>query len=121
MSELALAVFASESGAHLLDEPRSLRFDRFRRGFDAAAYLEGLARAGVRWVARGDPGFPARLRAIHDPPAGLFVRGDGGLGLLERACVAVVGARACSSYGTHVASMLARDLAAAGVVVVSGL
>ena len=49
------------------------------------------------------------------------MRGDGALGLLERPSVAVVGARACSAYGASVALSLGRELAAAGVVVVSGL
>src|SRR6185437_1321643 len=41
--------------------------------------------------------------------------------LLGRPSVAVVGARACSSYGRSVARMLGRELAAAGLVVVSGM
>ncbi|HEX7525108.1 MAG TPA: DNA-processing protein DprA, partial [Gaiellaceae bacterium] len=73
------------------------------------------------WVVRDDPAFPSRLRSIHDPPPGLFVRGEAPLDLLERPSVAVVGARACSSYGSSVATSLARELTAAGVVVVSGL
>ena len=43
------------------------------------------------------------------------------LELLARPSVAIVGARACSGYGSSVARSLARDLAAAGLVVVSGL
>jgi DNA processing protein len=49
------------------------------------------------------------------------VRGAAELELLARPAVAVVGARACSGYGATVARSLARDLAAAGLVVVSGL
>ena len=64
---------------------------------------------------------PPRLRAIHDPPERLFLRGAADAELLSRPAVAVVGARACSAYGAHVARMLGRELAAAGVVVVSGL
>jgi DNA processing protein len=51
----------------------------------------------------------------------LFVRGYGDPQLLARPAVAIVGARACSSYGAHVARMLGRELAVAGVIVVSGL
>ena len=40
---------------------------------------------------------------------------------MRRPCAAIVGARACSGYGTAVARMLGRELAAAGLVVVSGL
>jgi DNA processing protein len=71
-------------------------------------------------LARGNPRFPPLLRAIHDPPRALFLRGAEAE-LLCRPSVAVVGARACSSYGAQVARMLGRELAAAGLVVVSGL
>jgi DNA processing protein len=64
---------------------------------------------------------PPLLRAIHDPPPRLYVRGGGGDELLARPAVAIVGARACSPYGAQVARMLGRELAAAGLVVVSGL
>ncbi len=121
MSALAVVVFAGRTGTHLLDEPRSARFERFRAGFDEAAYRRELAAAGIRFVSRSERGFPPRLRSIHDPPPGIFVRGGAPLDLLERPCVAVVGARACSSYGTAVAVAFGRELAAAGAVVVSGL
>src|SRR5262249_35767776 len=45
----------------------------------------------------------------------------GDSGLLELPAVAVVGARSCSAYGAHVARLLGRELAAAGLVVVSGM
>jgi DNA processing protein len=64
---------------------------------------------------------PPLLRAIHDPPERLYLRGNGPERLLVGPAVAVVGARACSPYGRQIARMLGRDLATAGVVVVSGL
>jgi len=64
---------------------------------------------------------PPLLRAIHDPPKQLYLRGGCAPDLLERPAVAIVGARACSAYGAQVARMLGRELAAAGLVVVSGL
>ena len=73
----------------------------------------------VRIVERAK--FPPLLRAIYDPPRRLYARGVGETELLSRPCVAVVGARACSSYGAQVARMLGRELAAAGLVVISGL
>lgn len=120
-TELAVAAFAASLGAHLLDAPRSARFDAFRRTFDEQAYLAGLEQAGLRWVGRSSPAFPRRLRTIHDPPAGLFVRGTAPIALLDEPSVAIVGARACSAYGAEVATLLGRELANAGVVVVSGL
>ncbi len=121
MSELATAVFAAQIDAHLLNAPRSARFAAFSATFDEPAFLRRLVDGGYRWLARSDPAFPARLGSIHDPPAGLFIRGSAPVGLLDRVSVAVVGARACSHYGSSVAVSLARDLAQAGVLVVSGL
>ena len=121
MSELALSAFAAETGAHVVEEPRERRFERFRRAFDEAAYRASLSSRGLRFVGRSENGYPPLLRQQHDPPPGLFLRGRGDVELLQRIAVAVVGARACSSYGAQVARLLGRELAAAGVVVLSGL
>ena len=121
MSELALAVFASETGTHLVRPPRGARWRSFERRFDERGYLETLEAAGHRFLPRSAHEFPPLLRAIHDPPAGIFLRGDAEPEVLLRPAVAVVGARACSGYGSSVARSLGRELAAAGLVVVSGL
>ena len=121
MSDLALAAFAAETNSHVVEEPRAGRFRRFLRGFDEASYRAGLRAQGLRFLGRSDSGYPALLCELHDPPAGLFVRGAAGVELLARPAVAVVGARACSSYGAQVARLLGRELAAAGLVVISGL
>ncbi len=120
MSELALAAYCAESGRHVLST-QDPGFGRFYRGFDEAKLRERLAGAGLRWLGRSDAGFPSSLAAIFDPPIGLFLRGNGDPELLEQPAVAIVGARACSSYGAHVARMFGRELAAAGLVVVSGM
>jgi DNA processing protein len=121
VNELAVAAFAAETSSHLVEQPRSARFAAFARAFDERAYLLRLHERGVRWLPRSHPDFPRLLRAIHDPPAGLFVRGRGDPELLARPAVAVVGARACSPYGAQVARTLGRELTAAGLLVVSGL
>jgi DNA processing protein len=121
VSDLALAVFAAETGRHLVIAPREREFDRFQRQFDEARFRAALEAQGVCFVGRSEPSYPQRLRELHDPPAGLFLRGAGAVDLLARPAVAVVGARACSSYGSQVARLLGRELAAAGLVVVSGL
>src|SRR6185503_12978016 len=51
----------------------------------------------------------------------LWLRGEAPTELLARPATAIVGARACSAYGRQVARSLGRELAAAGLVVVSGL
>ena len=121
MTELAVAAFAAETGSHVLAEPRSARFARFVREFDESAYLVAIESRGIRWLPRSAASFPRGLAAIFDPPVGLFVRGEEDVALLERPAVAVVGARSCSPYGSSVSRMLGRELAGAGLVVVSGL
>jgi DNA processing protein len=120
-NELALAAFAAETGGHFVSEPRDARYARFRERFAEAAFRNRLAAAGIRWLPRSDPAFPAALRSIFDPPPGLFLRGAGEAALLDRPAVAIVGARACSGYGSHVARSFGRELAGAGLLVVSGL
>jgi DNA processing protein len=122
VNELALAAFAAARDAHAVEgDTRTRQFAAFAASFDEPAYRGELARAGLRWIARSDPAFPPLLASIHDPPPGLFLRGAGPVELLAQKSVAVVGARSCTDYGAHTARSLARDLAAAGVVVVSGL
>jgi DNA processing protein len=121
VTELALAAFAAETDAHVVSRPRSRRFARFAAEFDEGEYRRELERRGFRFLARSDARFPPLLGAIHDPPAGLFVRGGAAAELLSRAAVAIVGARACSAYGAGVARLLGRELAASGLAVVSGL
>jgi DNA processing protein len=122
VTELALAAFAAARDEHAVDRTtRSRRFAAFCRSFDAEAYLARLAVSGIRWLGRSDPRFPTRLRSIHDPPPGLFVRGARDVDLLDRVGVAIVGARSCSDYGAHVARSFAEALGRTGVVVVSGL
>lgn len=75
----------------------------------------------VRLVRRRDAAFPPLLAAIPDPPRSLWLRGEAAPGLLCGPAVAIVGARACSAYGRSVARMLGRELAAAGLVIVSGM
>ena len=121
MNELALCAFAAARDAHLVEAPRTTRFAAFSAAFDARAELARLRALGVRFVGRSEAPFPPLLRAIHDPPPGLFMRGDADVALLSRPAVAVVGARACSAYGRQAARRLGRELGAAGLVVVSGI
>ncbi len=64
--------------------------------------------------------FPEILRQIPSPPKELYVLGDLAP-LLERPRVAMVGSRKVTPYGRQVTQQLARDLANAGVVIISGL
>jgi DNA processing protein len=77
------------------------------------------ARIDSEVLAWCDPEYPPLLKHIQSPPVVLFVRGNSSI--LSRPAVAVVGSRRCSHSGRHVAEKLGRELAGAGLVVVSGL
>ncbi|HEY2001497.1 MAG TPA: DNA-processing protein DprA, partial [Acidobacteriaceae bacterium] len=74
---------------------------------------------GCAILTLGDEQYPERLREIFDPPPVLWVRGN--RELLSRPAIAVVGTRAPSPYGTGMAEMLSRDLAARRMVILSGM
>jgi DNA processing protein len=74
---------------------------------------------GVELVTLACTRYPERLKEIYDPPPVLWVRGDAGL--LARPSIAVVGTRHPTPYGTGIAEMLARDLSARGMLIVSGM
>jgi DNA processing protein len=77
--------------------------------------------AGVRFVCPGDAEWPGTLEELGDArPLGLWVRGRPSLRMWALRSVAVVGARACTEYGAHMATTLACGLAERGWVVVSG-
>lgn len=76
-------------------------------------------------IARGEPGYPARLEELLEPPPELYLRGavDAArlAALTASPCVALVGARAASTAGSMFARRIAQGLARAGVAVISGL
>jgi DNA processing protein len=82
-----------------------------------------LAAAGCWACCRHDDLYPAGLRDAADAPWALIARGDPRLldGLEPFGAVTVVGSRRATSYGREIARELGRELAAAGIVVVSGL
>nr|WP_254553101.1 DNA-processing protein DprA [Kitasatospora sp. MMS16-BH015] len=83
--------------------------------------LERVRLLGGRFIIPGDSEWPSQLDDLGDSrPIGLWVRGAGSLRLLALRSVAVVGARACTSYGAHVAGELAAQLAERGWVIASG-
>ncbi|GGY43743.1 DNA-processing protein DprA [Streptomyces djakartensis] len=91
---------------------------------EAARPREDLAaaqHAGVRFVRPGSAEWPGQLDDLGDArPLGLWVRGRASLRIWALRSVAVVGARACTEYGAHMAATLAAGLAEQGWVVVSG-
>ena len=107
--ELARAIGLGEKASRALVD--------LKRGFDAGAVVERLAREGFRAVTYGEEAYPGRLKLAPDPPPALFVDGDPGGGTT----VALVGSRRAPRSGLETAAVLGRALAARGVCVVSGL
>jgi len=75
--------------------------------------------AGITLLCWDDPLFPPLLKEISDPPPILYVLGNPQL--LSAPGIAMVGARAASSYGLQVAERLATELARHDLVITSGL
>lgn len=84
------------------------------------AVLRGVERVGIQVLLQGDPRFPVRLAADPGAPPVLLALGNPPAASV-RPAVALVGTRSATPAGLDVATELGRTLAAAGVVVVSGL
>jgi DNA processing protein len=78
-----------------------------------------VAAEGATIVTFSCPEYPERLKEIYDPPPVLWVRGEAHL--LVRPAIAIVGTRHPTPYGTGMAEMLARDLAARRLLILSGM
>jgi DNA processing protein len=86
---------------------------------EAEREIAALTKFGARLIASCEPDYPQTLASIDDAPPLISVIGH--LHLLRKRAVAMVGARNASINGKRFAEALARDLGAAGYVVVSGL
>lgn len=82
--------------------------------------IESAAALGARLLCPGDVEWPPGVDDHPEPPLCLWVRGPADLGALAARSVAVVGARACTPYGDHVASDFGAGLGERGWTVVSG-
>lgn len=116
---------ASDSGGTAMAARRALSEGRKRwrpradpRGVRDA--LRGAHDIGAALLIPGDENWPVSLDDLGaSSPSALWVRGRSEL-LIAEPRVSLVGARASSGYGEHVAAEIAGDLAATGAVVVSG-
>src|SRR5580698_3578022 len=91
-------------------------------GKSAELAREEIARAAaadIAMVSMEDPSYPPRLKEIYDPPLILRVRGNPDV--LTRPGIAMVGTRHPTPYGSGMAERLACDLAAQGLVIISGM
>lgn len=92
-------------------------------GLEEGQMIASLERAGCWACCRHHPSFPEGFGDGADAPVAIIGRGDGVelSGLTLGGSVTVVGARRATGYGLEVAASIGRDLAAAGLNVISGL
>jgi DNA processing protein len=86
---------------------------------DAAADIARWEADGMRTLTLLDPDYPGNLRAVHDRPPLVFVRGALSAG--DTQSVAVIGSRRASRRGLQAAARIAEHLVGSGYAVVSGL
>jgi DNA processing protein len=84
----------------------------------AAQDVDGWTSQGCTLVTILDPGYPARLRGIHQAPPILFARGEL---IADDSAVSVVGSRQASERGLTIATDVAHGLVSRGITVVAGL
>ncbi|MCC6793911.1 MAG: DNA-protecting protein DprA [Candidatus Hydrogenedentes bacterium] len=86
---------------------------------DVAGQEAAMAKFDASLITLEDPAYPLRLAEIYDPPLLLYIRGR--MLEAELPCVAIVGTRRATPYGTRMAEKFGRELAARGITVVSGM
>jgi len=111
IEELQSAMGAAHHAFHCISKDRTLEY--------IEALLEKMELGGIAYISRNNPRFPTLLAKIPDYPIGIFFIGTLPADSTEK--VAIIGSRKCSEYGLLTARLLAKPLAAAGVVVVSGM
>ncbi|WP_406391829.1 DNA-processing protein DprA [Streptomyces sp. NBC_00887] len=122
--ELIRRLTVADGSAETLKGMTATRLSGYRlraSTVDPERDLSDVAEVGGRFVCPGDPEWPSQLDDLSDArPIGLWVRGLPDLRLWALRSVAVVGARACTPYGAHMAASIGAGLAERGWVVVSG-
>lgn len=108
----------SETAAIIPAKKAAALAEARRRGDVLEKYRE-MEERGIRFYSPYHPRYPDRLRNIPDSPYGIYVEGE--LPEEEVPSVAIIGARQCSAYGRFMAELCGRELAEAGIQVVSGM
>ena len=104
--------YAAQLGSKGVAQVRQAWLEREER-------LGALKEKRMHLLLRGEKGYPPLLEQIEQPPHLLYVWGS--TNLADPFPVAIVGTRRASAYGVTHSRMMARELAQAGVCVVSGL
>lgn len=108
-----------EKTSSFLTQKQREKIKESKRNWDILKNWEVLKSRGIQIYGLGEKDYPEKLSYISDPPPVLYHKGKGEI--YGKPAVAVIGARACSNYGYLAAKELGKELAAAGVVIVSGM
>jgi len=91
--------------------------DAFKRAEKELAGIRNIS--GCRLLNWTEPEYPQTLLQIYDPPVLFYLRADPQI--LNMPCLSIVGTRRPTLYGSQMAERLGRDLAARGLVILSGM
>ena len=94
---------------------------RIARTLDVGGYRAELATRGIACHGFGEPGYPAALSQLADPPVAVFTRGAGPPLEVATPAISIVGSRHPSDHGLVLTRELAQFAAVNGVAVVSGI
>ncbi len=94
-------------------------YERLRDPALLDTLYEQTEKKGLRFLSREHPDFPEEFLQLPDLPAGIYVRGE--LPGKTQQKVSIVGSRRCSEYGKECAFFFGKELAKAGVHIVSGM
>ncbi len=102
-----------------LNEKEIKRLLESRKTWRIDQEYELMRQKKIRIYTYGNAGYPAKFLPIASPPYAVYVKGE--LPCEERLSVGIVGARACSPYGTEMAVRLSKALADHQVQIISGM
>lgn len=103
----------------ILGEKVLRSWQEIKGSWDPELEMAKLERYQYRVLCHSDPGYPAALKKISDPPPVLYVKGTFEYG--DDVAVAIVGTRNPTPLGGHTARELAANLSRQGLTIVSGL
>lgn len=95
------------------------RIMQFKQNRNIHEEYQKLSEKHIHFTCLGHADYPKRLADISDAPYGLYYLGR--LPAQDKPAVAIIGARNCSEYGRHMAECFGRELASAGIQIISGM
>jgi len=105
---------ASQIGEKLADKINSER-----KNIDPDIEWEKMQKENIRMITLESPDYPLLLKEINNPPYIIYAKGNYDLNCAPM--ISIVGSRKFTAYGSQAATAFAKDLAAAGITVVSGM